>query len=217
VSSAIAAAVATAQPQSPQWQQPPQTGKPANSTVRQSRQNANLNRNVNEVEVGTVNATSTATTTGNGRRVERSTTSTLRPGWPAPGWGRCRADTAGMAAGPPVWGWWGGNGGYVGGSGTLATRTTSNNGRRFKTAVSGNQNYIVCAQQRLPVAYGGGGTAFWQALGTECGQLRGTHETVRTYQLSADCNCRMIDGQEAAECDGSETCSMPLSGGLGSA
>lgn len=137
--------------------------------------NANLNRNVN------VNR--------NWNRVSNVNAFAVRPGWARPGWGVARPWNYGWYGGwaTPSWGWWGARA-AAWGVGTLATAAIINSA--VDAAVASNQTTIVVPNTDYQLLYG-----TIQPSGTY-GVSFDVSAGDSTYQLSADCQSGLLNGQE---------------------
>ena len=143
--------------------------------------NRDINRNVNRNVNRDVNR--------NWNRQVNINNVVVRPGWARPGWGVARPWNYGWygVSTTPAWGWWGARA-ALWGVGTLATASIINNA--VDDAISGNYSTIIVPNSDYSLYYGSiqpsgqSGVSFVvQADGND-------------YQLSADCNAGMINGEE---------------------
>ena len=143
--------------------------------------NRDINRNVNRNVNRDVNR--------NWNRQVNINNVVVRPGWARPGWGVARPWNYGWygVSTTPAWGWWGARA-ALWGVGTLATAAIINNA--VDDAISGNYSTIIVPNSDYSLYYGSiqpsgqSGVSFVvQADGND-------------YQLSADCNAGMINGEE---------------------
>lgn len=148
---------------------------------RSGNLNANVNRSANINRNTTVNR--------NWNRNVNVNNVNVRPGWARPGWGAARPWNTGWYGGwaSPTWGWWGARA-AVWGIGTLATAAVINSA--VNSAISANQTYILVPNTSYQLLFGS-----VQPSGTSAVSFAVTADG-STYQLSADCNAGLIDGQE---------------------
>ena len=137
--------------------------------------NRNVNRNVN------VNR--------NWTRRANVNAFAVRPGWARPGWGVARPWNHGWYGGwvTPSWGWWGARA-AAWGVGTLATAAIINSA--VDAAVASNQTTIVVPNSDYQLLYG-----TVQPTGTY-GVSFDVSADGSVYQLSADCQAGLLNGQE---------------------
>ena len=137
--------------------------------------NRNVNRNIN------VNRSWTRSANVNAFAV--------RPGWARPGWGVARPWNHGWYGGwvTPSWGWWGARA-AAWGVGTLATAAIINSA--VDAAVASNQTTIVVPNSDYQLLYG-----TVQPTGTY-GVSFDVSADGSVYQLSADCQAGLLNGQE---------------------
>ncbi|APD47259.1 hypothetical protein KQ302_11545 [Synechococcus sp. CS-602] len=187
----------------------PSTGSRNSNRQGNRGQNANLNRNVNRNVSRNVNRNVNRNNNWNGRRVNVNNVN-VRPGWARPGWGVARPWNHGWYGGwsTPSWGWWGARA-ATWGVGTLATAAIINNA--VDNAVSSNQTYIVVPNSDYQLLYGS-----VQPSGTDVVSFA-VNENGETYQLSADCNAGLIDGQEPQSADEAELLNAACQVAFGSA
>jgi hypothetical protein len=153
--------------------------------------NGNLNRSTNFI--GGVNRTAninrSATVNRNWNRNVNINNVNVRPGWARPGWGVARPWNTGWYGGwaTPTWGWWGARA-AAWGIGTLATAAVINSA--VNSAINSNQTTIVVPNTDYQLLFGS-----VQPSGTSAVSFAVSADG-STYQLSADCNAGLIDGQE---------------------
>jgi len=137
--------------------------------------NANLNRNVNVNRNWTRSANVNAFNT--------------RAGWARPGWGVARPWNHGWYGGwaTPSWGWWGARA-ATWGVATLATAAIINSA--VDAAVSSNQTVIVVPNTDYQLLFG-----TVQPTGTATVSFDVSADG-SVYQLSADCQGGLLNGQE---------------------
>ena len=153
--------------------------------------NANINRNVN------VNRNINRNINRNWNRAVNVNAIGVRPGWARPGWGVARPWNHGWYGGwaTPSWGWWGASA-AAWGVGTLATAAIINNA--VDAAVASNQTTIVVPNTDYQLLYGtiqpSGSSAV--SFDVSAGDS--------TYQLSADCQSGLLNGQVPASAQEAE-------------
>ncbi len=145
--------------------------------------NANLNRNVN------VNR--------NWNRVSNVNAFAVRPGWARPGWGVARPWNYGWYGGwaTPSWGWWGARA-AAWGVGTLATAAIINSA--VDAAVASSQTVIVVPNTEYQLLFG-----TVQPTGTSTVAFEVSADG-SVFQLSADCQQGLLNGQEPASAQEAE-------------
>ncbi|MCP9849605.1 hypothetical protein [Cyanobium sp. Morenito 9A2] len=149
--------------------------------------NRDLNRNVNRDVNRTINRSTNVNRNWN-RNVNLNNVN-VRPGWARAGWGVARPWNHGWYGGwnTPTWGWWGARA-AAWGVGTLATAAIINSA--VNDAISSNQTYIVVPNTNYQLLFGS-----VQPSGT-AGVTFAVTADGSTYELSADCNAGLINGQE---------------------
>jgi hypothetical protein len=153
--------------------------------------NANLNRNVNR------NINRNVNVNRNWNRALNVNAIRVRPGWARPGWGVARPWNHGWYGGwaNPSWGWWGASA-AAWGVGTLATAAMINSA--VDAAVASNQTTIVVPNTDYQLLYGtiqpSGSSAV--SFDVSAGDS--------TYQLSADCQSGLLNGQVPASAQEAE-------------
>lgn len=165
----------------------PGTGLGRPDRVGNGSINTNINRNVNVNR--NVNRNLTVNPTWN-RQVNLNAVNRY-PGWVRPGWGVARPWNWGWysAGVRPGWGWWGANA-AVWGISTLATAAIINNA--VNNAVNSNVPYIVVPNSTYELQFGTvqpSGEASVNFVATADGN---------SYQLSADCNTGLLNGNPPA-------------------
>jgi hypothetical protein len=115
----------------------------------------------------------------------------VRPGWARPGWGVARPWNYGWYGGwsTPTWGWWGARAAPRG-VGTLALATAAIINNAVDNAVNNNATYIVVPNSNYQLVFGSvqpSGTSAISFVVTDSGS---------TYQLTADCQSGLLNGQE---------------------
>ena len=135
--------------------------------------NRNVNRDVNR----------------NWNRQVNSNNVVVRPGWARPGWGVARPWNYGWygVSTTPAWGWWGARA-ALWGVGTLATAAIINNA--VDDAISDNTTTIVVPNSDYSLYYGSVQPSGQSTINFVV-QADGND-----YQLSAECNTGMINGEE---------------------
>jgi hypothetical protein len=153
--------------------------------------NGNLNRstNFNGSLNRTANINRSATVNRNWNRNVNINNVNVRPGWARPGWGVARPWNTGWYGGwaTPTWGWWGARA-AAWGIGTLATAAVINSA--VNSAINSNQTTIVVPNTDYQLLFGS-----VQPSGTSAVSFAVSADGI-TYELSADCNAGLIDGQE---------------------
>ena len=149
----------------------------ANRPNRNRDVNRNVNRNVNR----DINR--------NWNRQVNINNVVVRPGWARPGWGVARPWNYGWygVSTTPAWGWWGARA-ALWGVGTLATAAIINNA--VDDAISDNYTTIVVPNSDYSLYYGSVQPSGQSAVNFVV-QADGND-----YQLTADCNAGMINGEE---------------------
>jgi hypothetical protein len=150
--------------------------------------NRDLNRNVNRDINRNVNRNVNRDINRNWRQVNVNNVN-VNAGWARPGWGYARPWYYGWYGGwaTPSWGWWGGQA-ALWGIGTLATAAVINSA--VDNAISAQQTYIVVPSSTYQLLYGTVQPSGAQSVTFDV-SVDGS-----TYQLSADCNAGLIDGQQ---------------------
>ena len=150
--------------------------------------NRDLNRNVNRDINRSVNRNVNRDVNRNWRQVNVNNIN-VNAGWARPGWGYARPWNYGWYGGwaTPSWGWWGGQA-ALWGIGTLATAAVINSA--VDNAISAQQTYIVVPSSNYQLLYGTVQPSGAQSVTFDV-SVDGS-----TYQLSADCNAGLIDGQQ---------------------
>lgn len=148
---------------------------------RDINRNSDVNRNVNRNVNRDVNR--------NWNRQVSSNNVVVRPGWARPGWGVARPWNYGWygVSTTPAWGWWGARA-ALWGVGTLATAAIINNA--VDDAISDNTTTIVVPNSDYSLYYGSVQPSGQSTINFVV-QADGND-----YQLSADCNAGMINGEE---------------------
>ena len=149
----------------------------ANRPNRNRDVNRNVNRNVNR----DINR--------NWNRQVNINNVVVRPGWARPGWGVARPWNYGWygVSTTPAWGWWGARA-ALWGVGTLATAAVINNA--VDDAISDNSTTIVVPNSDYSLYYGSVQPSGQSTINFVV-QADGND-----YQLSAECNTGMINGEE---------------------
>ncbi|PZV00293.1 MAG: hypothetical protein DCF24_07305, partial [Cyanobium sp.] len=113
----------------------------------------------------------------------------VRPGWARAGWGVARPWNHGWYGGwsTPTWGWWGARA-AAWGVGTLATAAIINDA--VNNAVDDNSTYIVVPNSNYQLLYGS-----VQPSGSSAISFA-TTDGDSTYELTADCQGGLLNGQE---------------------
>ena len=148
---------------------------------RDVNRNRDINRNVNRNVNRDVNR--------NWNRQVNSNNVVVRPGWARPGWGVARPWNYGWygVSTTPAWGWWGARA-ALWGVGTLATAAIINNA--VDDAISDNTTTIVVPNSDYSLYYGSVQPSGQSTINFVV-QADGND-----YQLSAECNTGMINGEE---------------------
>ncbi|MFS6826443.1 hypothetical protein [Cyanobium sp. ATX-6F1] len=149
--------------------------------------NRDVNRNINRDVNRTINRS--ANVNRNWNRNVNFNNVNVRPGWARAGWGVARPWNHGWYGGwnTPTWGWWGARA-AAWGVGTLATAAIINDA--VNDAISSNQTTIVVPNTNYQLLFGS-----VQPSGT-AGVTFAVSADGSTYELSADCNSGLINGQE---------------------
>ncbi len=159
--------------------------------------NRDLNRNVNRNVNRTTNRNVNRDINRNWNRTVNVNSLNVSPGWARAGWGVARPWNTGWYGGwaTPTWGWWGARA-AAWGIGTLATAAIINNA--VDNAISNNVSYIAVPDSNYQLLYGtvapSGSSSVSFAVTAEGS----------TYQLSADCNAGIINGQQPSNASEAE-------------
>lgn len=173
----------------------PGLNRPAGAGTLNRNVNANLNRNVN-VNVNR-NLNRSVNVNRNWNRAVNVNAIGVRPGWARPGWGVARPWNHGWYGGwaTPSWGWWGASA-AAWGVGALATAAIVNSA--VDAAVASNQTVIVVPNTEYQLLFG-----TVQPTGTSTVAFDvSANGTV--YQLSADCQSGLLNGQVPASAQEAE-------------
>jgi hypothetical protein len=163
----------------------PSLNRPANLPA--SRPGGNQFQGGNRVQGG--NRLNNATVNRNWNRVTNVGAINVNAGWARPGWGAARPWTAGWYGGwsSPPWGWWAGRT-AVWGVSTLATAAIINDA--VNNAIAADSSVIVVPNTSYQLLY-----STVQPVGTSgvsfVALVNGSE-----YQLNADCNQGLINGQQ---------------------
>ena len=171
----------------------PGLGRPAGTGSLNRNVNANRNRNVNVNR----NLNRSVNVNRNWNRAVNINAIGVRPGWARPGWGVARPWNHGWYGGwpTPSWGWWGASA-ATWGVATLATASIINSA--VDAAVASHQTVIVVPNTQYQLLFG-----TVQPTGTNTVAFDvSANGTV--YQLSADCQSGLLNGQVPANAQEAE-------------
>jgi hypothetical protein len=156
---------------------------------RTINRNVDVNRNVNRNVDVNRNINRNIDVNRNWNRTVNVNALTVRPGWARPGWGVARPWGYGWYGGwaTPTWGWWGARA-AAWGVATLTTAAIINSA--VDAAVASNQTIIVVPNTGYQLLYG-----TVQPSGASTVSFAVTADG-STYQLSADCQSGLLNGQE---------------------
>lgn len=163
----------------------PGLNRPAGTATLNRNVNANLNRNVNVNR----NINRNVNVNRSWNRAVNVNAIGVRPGWARPGWGVARPWNHGWYGGwaTPSWGWWGARA-ATWGVATLATASIINSA--VDAAVASNQTVIVVPNTEYQLLFG-----TVQPTGTSTVAFD-VSAAGTVYQLSADCQSGLLNGQE---------------------